>query len=46
MVLNGGVADGRRIVSLDWIRQSTQPSGPEANQRGGYGLQWWLPGGA
>jgi len=25
----------------DWIRESTLPSGPEDNQRGGYGLQWW-----
>jgi CubicO group peptidase (beta-lactamase class C family) len=41
MVLDGGVADGRRIVSADWIRQSTQPNGPEDNRRGGYGLQWW-----
>jgi CubicO group peptidase (beta-lactamase class C family) len=41
MVLNGGVANGRRIVSADWIRQSTQPTGPEDSQRGGYGLQWW-----
>ena len=44
MVLNGGVADGRRIVSKDWIRQSTQPSGSEDNRRGGYGLQWWTMG--
>lgn len=45
MVLNGGVADGRRIVSTDWIRQSTLPSGPEDDkQRGGYGLQWWILG--
>jgi CubicO group peptidase (beta-lactamase class C family) len=41
MVLDGGVANGRRIVSADWIRQSTQPNGPEDPQRGGYGLQWW-----
>jgi CubicO group peptidase (beta-lactamase class C family) len=41
MVLNGGVADGRRIVSADWIRQSTQPFGPEDNIGRGYGLQWW-----
>ena len=41
MVLDGGIANGRRIVSADWIRQSTQPTGPEDNQRGGYGLQWW-----
>ena len=41
MVLNGGVADGRRIVPAEWIRASTQPTGPENGQRGGYGLQWW-----
>ena len=46
MVLNGGVADGRRIVSADWVRQSTQPNGPEDMQRGGYGLQWWTMGGS
>ncbi|HTV78610.1 MAG TPA: serine hydrolase [Steroidobacteraceae bacterium] len=44
MVLNGGVADGRRIVPADWIRQSTRPSGPDDNRRGGYGLQWWTFG--
>ena len=44
MVLNGGVADGRRIVSTDWILRSTRPSGGEDNQRGGYGLQWWTMG--
>ena len=45
MVLNGGVAADRRIVSSEWIRQSTQPTGVEDGQRGGYGLQWWtLPG--
>jgi len=42
MMLNGGVADGRRIVSEDWVRQSTQPSGAAAGQRSGYGLQWWM----
>ncbi len=41
MVLDGGVANGKRIVSADWIRQSTQPFGPEDARRGGYGLQWW-----
>ena len=47
MVLDGGVANGRRIVSADWIRQSTQPSGPkEGTGRGGYGLQWWIVGDA
>ena len=41
MVLDGGVANGRRIVPADWIRQSTRPFGPEDARRGGYGLQWW-----
>jgi CubicO group peptidase (beta-lactamase class C family) len=44
MVLDGGVADGRRVVSADWIAQSTQPSGDEDQRRGGYGLQWWTMG--
>ncbi len=43
MVLNGGVANGRRIVSADWIHESTRPSG-DPGQGGGYGLQWWVVG--
>lgn len=46
MVLNDGVADGRRIVSADWIQQSTRPTGGEDAARGGYGLQWWTRGGS
>jgi CubicO group peptidase (beta-lactamase class C family) len=46
MMLDGGVANGRRIVSADWVRQSTQPNGPEDTARGGYGLQWWTMGGS
>lgn len=44
MVLDGGVADDRRLVAADWIAQSTQPSGDEDQRRGGYGLQWWTMG--
>lgn len=45
MVLDGGVANGTRIVSEAWIAESTQPSGgAEDNRRGGYGLQWWTLG--
>ncbi|MEO8308402.1 MAG: serine hydrolase [Pseudomonadota bacterium] len=44
MVLDDGVADGRRIVSADWLRQSTRPTFAEDMQRGGYGLQWWTMG--
>jgi CubicO group peptidase (beta-lactamase class C family) len=46
MMLDGGVANGRRIVSAEWVRQSTEPSGPEDTGRGGYGLQWWTMGGS
>ena len=45
MMLQGGVADVRRIVAADWVKQSTSPNGPEDNRRGGYGLQWWTLGG-
>jgi CubicO group peptidase (beta-lactamase class C family) len=41
MMLDEGVADGRRIVSADWVQQSTQPRRAEDTQQGGYGLQWW-----
>ena len=44
MVLDGGVANGRRVVSSDWIAQSTRQSGPQDSKRGGYGLQWWTLG--
>jgi len=44
MVLDGGVANGSRIVAADWIAQSTTPSGAEDQRRGGYGLQWWTIG--
>lgn len=44
MVLDGGVADGHRLVSAEWIAQSTQPSAGEDQRRGGYGLQWWTMG--
>lgn len=44
MVLDSGVANGRRIVSDDWIRESTEPAAEEDARRGGYGLQWWTMG--
>lgn len=46
MVLDGGVADGRRLVPAAWIAESTAPSGAEDQRRGGYGLQWWTMGGS
>jgi hypothetical protein len=44
MMLDGGVANGRRIVPEQWVRESTEPRHPEDNRRGGYGLQWWTMG--
>lgn len=51
MMLNGGVADGRRIVSEAWVDESTAPSSSDGqtaadSTRGlGYGYQWWtVPG--
>lgn len=44
MMLDDGVANGRRIVPSDWVRQSTRPTGGPDSQRGGYGLQWWTLG--
>lgn len=39
MVLDGGVADGRRIVSSAWLTESTRPTGGPGP---GYGYQWWM----
>lgn len=41
MILDGGVADGRRVVSGDWVKQASAPAGPEDAALGGYGFQWW-----
>jgi CubicO group peptidase (beta-lactamase class C family) len=46
MMLDGGVANGRRIVPADWVRQSVVSRHPEDTRRGGYGLQWWTMGGS
>ena len=44
MMLDGGVANGRRIVSQAWVSQSQKSAGAE-DGRGGYGYQWWtMPG--
>ncbi|WP_404711921.1 serine hydrolase domain-containing protein [Sphingomonas sp. MMS24-J13] len=41
MMLDGGVANGHRIVSPEWIAETTRSSGPADSPRT-YGLQWWL----
>ena len=48
LFLRGGLWKGKRIVSEEWVRQSTQPVIPDVwpkNQRQdhGYGYQWWVP---
>jgi hypothetical protein len=41
MMLDGGVANGHRIVPEAWVKESTNS---ETTPRGPYGLQWWLMG--
>jgi CubicO group peptidase (beta-lactamase class C family) len=38
LLLNRGCWQGKRIVSEDWIRQSTTQHAPDRD----YGYQWWL----
>ena len=40
MMLQGGVLNGQRIVSEDWVNRATSPNG-SSNQKA-YGYQWWL----
>lgn len=40
MMLQGGVLNGERVVSEDWVAQSTRPNNSD-NQKA-YGYQWWL----
>jgi primary-amine oxidase len=44
MMLEGGVANGRRLLSAEWVAQSTVPDGTEPVAPGaprGYQYQWW-----
>lgn len=40
LVAQGGMWQGRQLVSAEWIAQSTAPSAPDGAL---YGYQWWLP---
>jgi len=40
MMLQGGVLNGQRIVSEDWVEQSTRPN--NSGNHKAYGYQWWL----
>lgn len=48
LLARGGDWDGKRIVSEQWLRESTAPAPltPRGRPDGswGYGFQWWLPG--
>lgn len=46
MVEQGGTIDGRRVVSEDWLSESTTASAPTEPGAIGYGYQWWIPEGA
>src|SRR5690606_18940419 len=43
MYLNGGMHDGERILSADWVRESHQPHADSPRGEGRhYGYGWWL----
>ncbi|MBT8410524.1 MAG: serine hydrolase, partial [Octadecabacter sp.] len=46
MIASGGMSFGTRIVSEDWITESTRASAPTDAGAIGYGYQWWIPVGA
>jgi CubicO group peptidase (beta-lactamase class C family) len=41
MMLDDGVANGKRVVSADWVKAAQMPAGSEDDMLGGYGYQWW-----
>ncbi|HEY2706846.1 MAG TPA: serine hydrolase domain-containing protein [Caulobacteraceae bacterium] len=49
---NGGVCNGRRLLSEAWVKASVTPDAPHlmpgprpsAESALGYGFQWWVPG--
>jgi CubicO group peptidase (beta-lactamase class C family) len=40
LMLNGGVINGQRLVTSDWVRRASSPNN-SGNDRA-YGYQWWL----
>lgn len=46
LYLNGGIWDGKRLISQEWVRQSLNPAVDTGWQGLKYGFQWWLQPGA
>ena len=55
LMLDGGVIDGRRVVSSEWIRRTIEGGDPDAatgtvfqrvHPSGSYSNQWWITGSA
>ncbi len=44
LMLNGGVLNGRRLLSEDWVRRAATPNTSDNDPR--YGYQFWLNDGA
>ena len=44
MMLDGGVANGRRIVPAEWVEMTTRPTETVPEPGLGYGMQWWTLG--
>jgi CubicO group peptidase (beta-lactamase class C family) len=42
LYMNGGVWDGRRLISEDWVKQSQTPYIDTGWQGLKYGFKWWL----
>jgi CubicO group peptidase (beta-lactamase class C family) len=43
LYLNGGVWDGKQVVSAEWVAESTREQ-VSLGEVEGYGYQWWVPG--
>lgn len=41
MILDGGMVEGRRVVSEEWIKMARASAGASYPPFGGYGFQWW-----
>lgn len=41
LMMNKGRANGRQVISLDWVAESTRPVTGDPTLNLGYGYQWW-----